>query len=155
MGTHEGPGMNEYLQALFPRLRTSPFRATSPADHKYNCIAWAAHDANNWWWPVGDAPPIVWPPAIARELTLDAFAAAFITLGYVGGANESLEPGLEKVALFADAAGMQTHAARQLASGRWTSKLGQAEDIEHDLHALEGEIYGVVALILKRPLPLE
>jgi hypothetical protein len=60
---------------------------------------------------------------------------------------------MEKVALFADPAGIPTHAARQLASGQWTSKLGQAEDIEHELRALEGEIYGVVALILKRPLP--
>lgn len=41
---------------------------------------------------------------------------------------------------------------RQLPTGRWTSKLGQAEDIEHDLRALEGEIYRAVALILKRPV---
>jgi hypothetical protein len=55
--------------------------------------------------------------------------------------------------LFADAAGIPTHAARQLTSGAWTSKLGNAADIEHELRALEGEIYGVVALILKRPMP--
>jgi hypothetical protein len=40
-----------------------------------------------------------------------------------------------------------------LVSGRWTSKLGNAEDIEHELRALEGEIYGAVALILKRLRP--
>lgn len=147
--------MSENLPALFPGLRTAPFRVTSSADHNYNCIAWAAHDARHWWWPVGDAPPIVWPPTAARELTLDAFAAAFRTLGYVGGADESLEPGWEKVALFADPAGAPTHAARQLTSGQWSSKLGQAEDIEHELRALEGEVYGTVALIVKRPLAQE
>ena len=46
--------------------------------------------------------------------------------------------------------GIPTHAARQLRSGRWTSKLGQAEDIEHELRALEGAIHGAVVLILKR-----
>ncbi len=54
--------------------------------------------------------------------------------------------------MFADALGLPTHAARQLASGRWTSKLGKAEDIEHDLHDLEGDLYGIVVLLMKRPL---
>src|SRR5882724_9937066 len=152
MGTGKGPCMSEYLQALFPGLRTTPFRLTSPADRKYNCIAWAANDAREWWWPEGQAPDAVWPGSAAREATLSAFTAAFLTIGYFVGGDESLEPGFEKVALFADAAGMPTHAARQLPSGAWTSKLGIAEDIEHELHALEGEIYGAVTLILKRPL---
>jgi hypothetical protein len=60
------------------------------------------------------------------------------------------EPGFEKVALFADASGMPQHAARQLATGRWTSKLGRMEDIEHALRDLEGGIYGSVVLLLKR-----
>jgi hypothetical protein len=79
--------MSEYLRTLFPGLRTTPFRVTSPADDKYNCIAWAANDTSNWWW----VPPTVWPPTAARELTLDAFTAAFHTLGYVSAADESLE----------------------------------------------------------------
>jgi hypothetical protein len=153
MGAGKGLDMSEYLRSVFPGLRTTPFRVTSPADDKYNCIAWAANDTSNWWWVRGDTPPTVWPPTAARELTLDAFTAAFHTLGYVSAADESLEPRMEKVALFADPVRIPTHAARQLASGQWTSKLGQAEDIEHELRALEGEIYGVVALILKRPLP--
>jgi hypothetical protein len=81
---------------------------------------------------------------------VEAFAAVFVGLGYTIGGDDSHEPGIEKVALFADVAGTPTHAARQLASGRWASKLGEAEDIEHELQALEGEIYGTVALVLKR-----
>lgn len=128
----------------------TPFRLTSPRARSYNCIGFAANDEENWWWPEGDAPTIYWPPGVPRELTLDAFAAVFVTLGCTIGGGDSHEPGIEKVALFADAAGTPTHAARHLASGRWASKLGEAEDIEHELRALEGEIYGTVALILKR-----
>src|SRR6476659_8242370 len=109
--------MSEHLESHFPGLREAPFQVTSPADDHYNCIAWAANDAKNWWWPIGDTSSVVWPPTITRELTLAAFSAAFQTLGYVAGADESLEPGWEKVALFADAADTATHAARQLASG--------------------------------------
>ena len=36
-------------------------------------------------------------------------------------------------------------------SGLWTSKLGDWEDIRHELQDLEGEFYGSVALIMKRP----
>ena len=74
--------------------------------------------------PEGKAPDAVWPDSAAREVTLSAFTAAFSTIGYVVGGDEALEPGFEKVALFADAAGMPSHAARQLPSGAWTSKLG-------------------------------
>ncbi len=144
--------MSQKFESHLPGLRTTPFRVTSFADHKYNCIGWAANDASNWWWPEGDAPTIYWPPSASREITIDAFAAVFVMLGYTVGGDDSHEPGLEKVALFADAAGTPTHAARQLPTGRWTSKLGYAEDIEHELRALEGEVYGAVALILKRSL---
>src|SRR5579862_3984018 len=144
--------MIDHIQTLFPGLRTTPFRITSAAARKYNCIGWAANDDNNWWWPKGDAPTIYWPSGVARELTLNAFAAVFVLFGYTVGGDDSLETGFEKVALFADPNDVPTHASRQLQSGRWTSKLGYAEDIEHDLRALEGEVYGTVALILKRPL---
>jgi hypothetical protein len=63
-----------------------------------------------------------------------------------------VEPGFEKVALIVDARGVPTHAARQLPTGRWTSNLGAWEDIEHELHALEGHAYGIVALLLTRQI---
>jgi hypothetical protein len=89
---------------------------------------------------------------VARAETVQAFRDAFATLGYMLCDHEQLETGFEKVALFADPLAVPTHAARQLANGRWTSKLGQAEDIEHELRALEGAIYGAIVLLLKRPL---
>jgi hypothetical protein len=144
--------MVEDIEARFPGLRTSPFRVTSPATRAYNCIAWAAGDTVHWWWPDLDADDdaVFWPPSAPIEETVDAFVAAFATLGFSPASGEHLEAGFEKVALFAIGA-VPTHAARQLPSGRWTSKLGLREDIEHDLHAVTGETYGAVALVLKRP----
>ncbi|MGH7151714.1 MAG: DUF7689 domain-containing protein, partial [Planctomycetota bacterium] len=42
------------------------------------------------------------------------------------------------------------HLARQIEDGRWTSKLGEREDIVHALRGVEGGSYGRVARILMR-----
>jgi hypothetical protein len=72
-------------------------------------------------------------------------------LGYLVCDQDQLETGYEKIALFA-LADLPKHAARQLPSGRWTSKLGPMEDIEHALLDLAGIVYGSVVLVLKRPV---
>lgn len=145
--------MNDPLEASFPGLAKSPFRYTSPIDRFYNCIAWAAGINHVWWWPDGDPPRFEWPASAPRQVAMNAFIAVFQTVGYAvaDNADESLEPGIEKVAMFADADGFPKHAARQLPTGQWTSKLGEAEDIEHELRALEGDLYGTVVVFLKRP----
>jgi hypothetical protein len=145
--------MVERIEALFPGLRGTGYQVTSPLDKTYNCIAWAAGDTSRWWWPV-DADPLqkaYWPPNALRTLTLEAFCEAFATLGYAVCNDDRSEAGYEKVALFA-LLGEPKHAARQLPSGRWTSKLGRGEDIEHGLHDLTGMVYGSVVLVLKRAL---
>jgi hypothetical protein len=140
------------LERIFPGLANGDYRITSPFDSDYNCIAWVAGDTQHWWWPGPDLESEYWPDGVAREVTVDAFRAAFVALGYAPCANENLEAGFEKVALFADLQRKPTHAARQLSNGRWTSKLGKREDLEHALRDLAGAIYGSVALILKRPV---
>jgi hypothetical protein len=144
--------MVNHLELLFPGLQGKDYLITSPGSKKYNCIAWAAGDAQTTWWPSGDDRD-TWPPGVAVEETLSAFQAAFVFLGYTACGDEKLETGFEKVALFANVHGEPLHAARQLPSGRWTSKLGELEDIEHELRDLEGAAYGLVVLIMKRPLP--
>jgi len=141
--------MVDPITEVFPGLQTSPFQITSPTSRDYNCIAWAAGDTTRWWWPDPDSDASFWPPGIPREETIDAFVAAFAALGYAASATDELEVGFEQVALSASGT-LPTHAARQLPNGRWTSKLGLREDIEHDLHALSGEAYGSGVLILKR-----
>jgi hypothetical protein len=124
---------------------------TSPPTLDYNCVAWVAGDTTRWWWPDPDAhnDTSYWPPGVSEEETVEAFAAAFTTLGYAPASDDALEPGFEKLALFA-AGGTPTHLARQLPNGRWTSKLGRREDIEHELQALCGDIYGKVVLVMRR-----
>jgi hypothetical protein len=140
------------LEDIFPRLRGTGYRIDSPQDPDYNSIAPAAGDHRTRWWPdLGGRA--TWPGGVAREETPEAFVAAFATLGYAVCGGEEPELGFEKVALFADAQGVPTHAARQLESGRWTSKLGDLEDIVHALHDLTGVVYGSVVLVMKRPVP--
>ena len=117
----------------------------------YNCVAWAAGSTDKWWWP-DRMEQIYWPPNIPRRVTIEHFVAAFETLGYTPCGDERPEQGFEKVALFAKQ-GMPTHAARQLPSGKWTSKLGREEDIAHVLDALIGGQYGEIAQVLRRPSP--
>jgi hypothetical protein len=137
------------LEDLFPRLSGNEYQITSPKTIDYNCIAWAAGDTQQWWWPSEDLDNDYWPPGVPRERTQEAFVAAFAALGYVVCESEDSEAGYEKIALFADADG-PTHAGRQLSNDRWTSKLGKLEDIEHALHNLDGGPYGAVILIMKR-----
>lgn len=137
----------ENLRKTFPKLAPAGYGVTSEETVEYNCIAWAAGDSARWWWPVKE---YYWPSEAPLEETLDAFAVAYRTLGYAACPDGTLEAGFEKVALYADATGTPTHAARQLENGRWSSKLGELEDIEHTLEGLEGAAYGVPRLFMKR-----
>lgn len=146
------PG-SPYPGAL-PNLSPDNHRVTSPRTDRYNCIAWAAGDDGNWWWPVGNVK-WRWPPGVPREETVAAFVAAFATLGYAPCRDGAPEAGYEKVALFARNDGngvpVPTHAARQLPDGRWTSKLGKMEDIDHDTVAgVSGPAYGEPVRFLRR-----
>jgi len=67
--------------------------------------------------------------------------------------SDGLDPGLQKIAIFVNSVQWVTHAAIQLESGMWASKLGVWEDIRHPLRQLEGIAYGNVALIMSRPRP--
>jgi hypothetical protein len=147
--------MVRHLENLFPGLRGSGYEVQSPPDDVYNCIAWAAGATNTsrWWWPFGDPQRTYWPEGVPREETAEAFRQLFETLGYAVCGHAEAGPEFEKVALFADAQGCPSRAARQLPGGRWTSKLGAQEDVEHGLQDLEGTEYGAVVLIMKRPLP--
>ena len=145
--------MVTHIERLFPGLRGSEYEVKSPQNDVYNCIAWAAGPANTnlWWWPFGDPEKTYWPESVPRQETREAFRQLFESLGYAACDHAEVELGYEKVALFADDAGFPLHAARQLASGRWTSKLGALEDIEHALQDLVGTEYGSVVFVMKRP----
>jgi hypothetical protein len=132
-----------HLEDLFPGLHASGYAVTSPEDVRYNCVAWVVGDVDQWWWPAEDS---YWPDEVAREETIAAFAG----IGFAPCDDSRLEPGYEKIAIYAAPDGTPTHVARQLNSGRWSSKLGQLQDIQHRLEDLAGPLYGRVAQLLKR-----
>lgn len=153
IGPHRWDMPGSWDPKNFPKLSPLFYIETSPASRKYNCIAHAAGDATKWWWP--DALGIgYWPPAVPRAETLDAFIAAYEALGYEQCGDGSFEAGYLKVAIYATTESGQlvpTHAALQTDDGCWTSKLGNAEDIEHALlSALDGPQYGRAVRFLRR-----
>ncbi len=141
-----------YKEDKFPNLSNTGYSITSKQTTSYNCFAWAAGEDDRWWSPIDPDNMYYWVEGIAAELTMDAFIQVFQTLGYETCDNFELEESFEKIAIYATQDGEPTHAARQLANGRWTSKLGRWEDIEHELEGLVGEMYGSVKQILKRSI---
>ena len=143
-------------EAVFPNLRKEDYCVTSKEDSDYNCIAHAADKNDAPWWPMPEETEgVFWPKDVPREETLECFVFAYHTEGYLPCDSSEPEAGIEKIALYVDADGNPTHAAKQLVGGAWSSKLGMWEDIEHKALAnLEagrgGAGYGKVVQILKR-----
>ena len=142
------------LETVFPGLAADGYEITSPKSAKYNCISWAAGDTDKKWDCTG--LPLVgyyWPPGAKISEQIDALITVFHSLGYEICDDGSKEQGFEKVALYGDDSGDWTHAAKQLTDGRWSSKLGDAEDITHSTpQGIVGSIYGTVRQFMKRSL---
>lgn len=143
-------GRRSRVERHFPALRSSDYDLTSPQDGRYNCVAWAAGDNSKWWDPSGGGGTY-WPPGLpVRNFEVSEYSQpyieAFESLGYEECDSSDFEEGFEKVAIFEVA-----HVARQLPNGRWASKLGEMEDIEHDrLKSMEGGPYGHVVSVMRR-----
>jgi hypothetical protein len=133
------------------------FTPTSPATNSYNCIAWAVHVQDAWWWPFGNPPnsntEAYWPKHVPKKETIKAFIKAFETKGFKLslGTDTTIEAGFEKIAIYTFGT-KPTHAARQLPNGNWTHKLGPDIDITASLRAIEGTRYGTVYCIMKRKI---
>ncbi|HYR06338.1 MAG TPA: hypothetical protein VEQ60_01140 [Longimicrobium sp.] len=138
------------LTSRFPALREGAFRITRPATNSYNCLAWAGGDDFQKWNP--DPWGLFYWPDEAREDTLDGWIQAFGHLGHQPCADGELEGGYEKVVIYGSNRNPQ-HVARQLPTGLWTSKLGNSEDIEHEIEGVSGEAYGEVLVYLRRDRP--
>lgn len=111
---------------------------TSPITLYYNSFAWAVNDQERCWFP-DRFDTEYWPAGIPRENTLSAFIDAYSTNGFevcpTGDPNLEFSPNgffVEKIAIYT-IDGRPSHACRQLNSGRWTSKIGVREDVEHEL----------------------
>ena len=140
-----------------PHLESCSFEVKSPTDRSYNCIAWVAGDTTKIWSPAvavgGRMLGGYYWPDVPKLPTVTAVEAVFERQGYtrtdVG--DTAVESGVEKIAIFGyDAMGLLTHAARQCASGRWSSKMGDNADIEHTLRDIEGGIFGEVRSLMRK-----
>lgn len=144
--------MSSELEDYFPNLSQTKYEVTSPRTYDYNCFAWAAEENDRWWSPVS-SDDYYWPEGAPTQLTVEAFIEAYRLFGYEPCDRSDLELGFQKIAIYTNANGEPSHAARQLPNGLWTSKLGDWEDIEHELDGITGDMYGFVKQILKRPMP--
>jgi hypothetical protein len=151
------PGINP---AHFPGLNPQNSEKTSEIDRKLNCVGWALGQATGWWWPDVDVrgiqlllPRSSWPDDLPRIVTVDNIMHLFERRGYELCHDHALEAGFLKIAIYALPNNHPTHVARQLSSGRWTSKLGEGIDLSHSSPAdLQGPKYGRVARFMRRSL---
>ena len=135
----------------FPALAADEgFAITSPPDKSYNCVAWAADDDSRWWEP--GCLDAYWPANALHENSVAGLATAFESLGYEECSTADHEPGYEKVALYGTGNDEYTHAAKQVGLNRWSSKIGELEDISHSLHGLVSGAYGTVMRLMRRPV---
>jgi len=138
------------LEQDCPDLARYGYTQTSPRDPRYNCVAWAVGDTKYNWYDV-KIKGYYWPPGGADADTVEGWVKVFALFGYVKTENRELEPEFEKIAIYVTAEGFPEHVARQKGSGMWSSKMGKGIDMDHPtLEAIEGEIVGKVAVIMKR-----
>jgi hypothetical protein len=138
----------------FPRLDDTTCDVTSPCTRLYNCLAWAAGEDFRRWEP-DPFGQWYWPDGVPRQLSVEAFVLAYQTIGFLPCFTPALEDGIEKIAVYAVDIGNEklfpTHAALQLESGRWTSKMGDLEDIHHgDAEDVNGPLYGRPVVYMQR-----
>lgn len=148
------------LEEGIPNLAREGYEITSnPADVP-NCIGWALRDYAGFWDPDAAVMRVAgyrWLPNGPYDWEVSTVAKIFEMHNYSDcDMDDSLEPGFEKIAIYVNHE-QDIHVARQLASGKWTSKLGVKEDLDHNsLKALEAdtELYpeacGKVVRIMKR-----
>lgn len=143
--------LSHHLESVYPELAKEVYDVTSPKDKVYNCVAWAAErDTTRWWEPSGE-PFDHWPDGVPFDYAFENYVKVFEARGYSKCADETLEEGYEKIAIYRAPDGGFAHVAHQLENGKWTSKLGPDEDVEHlTPHSLESASYGFVEVILRR-----
>lgn len=141
----------ERIEGWFPRLKAEGYSITSDPTATYNCIAWALGRTDAWWEP-SENPRYYWPHNASQDDRVSSLVEVFQLTGFQECTDALLEEGYEKVAIYGEDDTF-LHAARQQPDGKWTSKLGAYEDIEHPtLEALAGSEYGSVVRVLRRSL---
>ena len=141
------PSWAGLLAKAFPRLSSEGFEIIDGPSDRYNCIAYAAGDTGAWWDHIEEH---YWPTSATRSNSIESLKEVFFGLGFEQCVDNTLEAGYEKVALY-EAQGVWMHAASQMPSGRWRSKMGQGPVIEHlSPESLSGGMYGSPTIYMRR-----
>jgi hypothetical protein len=146
------------IKFKWPNLTENNHKGTSKKDSLYNCVAYAIDDNANLidddrkrnWWPIED-DAYYWPQGYPKEESISNFIITFHDIfGFEVCDSDILENKYEKIAIYS-IKDEPTHVARQLVNGKWTSKMGIYEDIEHEtVFTLCGFLYGEIAVFMRR-----
>jgi hypothetical protein len=153
----EQGNLDEYLEAqnvtdTWPGLVLDQnYRRTSNPSINYNGLAWALGTMQRNFDPQKIAG-YYWPPGIPREQNITSYLKVLESQKYdLIAADDRLEEGWEKIAVYVNAEGEPRHFAHQLEDGKWESKLADLIDIVHDdLECLEGDHFGRVNCVVMR-----
>ena len=141
-----------WIDEDLPHLAAEGYVITSDPNSDYNCIAYAAGETDRWRTHV-EGDDYYWPEHASRTPSIVSLKEVFAGLGYDPSEDAVHEPGFRKIALYADQRGDWTHAAVQLPSGGWSSKLGPDEDISHRApESLDSAAYGEVHCFMRLAL---
>jgi hypothetical protein len=157
------PQEAEKLEQACPALSGSTYSVTSGSTKSYNCVAWVAEDDTRWWEPVVVAGGrqlggYYWPidPDIPAWFSVGALEKLFASRGYEQCDDGEHVEGVEKIAIYGYSRADATHAARQLSSGKWVSKMGPLADIEHEAPGqIEGGTIGQLQQFMSRAVPVD
>ena len=135
------------LIEIFPKLSSEDFEIVDEPTRQYNCIAYAAGDTSQWWWPNGID---YWPPWVSLNNRMESLKEALAGLGYEPCDDGNVEDEYQKVALYGSQERFE-HAAVQMPNGRWRSKMGQGPVIEHrGPESLSGGPYGTPKIYMRK-----
>jgi hypothetical protein len=137
------------IEREFPGLKGTAYRIISAVDKRYNCHDFAVHDLQRWH-DHNKASPLAWPPGVPTNGDVASYRARYQYYGFVESSGD-YDPQFEQVAVFGREDGTVEHSARRIGPDLWASKLGKGHDIEHELQALQGMLYGAVLFYMKRP----
>lgn len=138
------------IEQLFPKLHGTPWEIKSRKTRRYNCLAWAAREKHRRWDFTKGAH---WPPGVKRASGIAYLVGAFQAEGF-SVCNESdcrkYDSTADSIVVYEmNRIGM--HAARLLANGMWSSKLGDVEDVQHKTpEDISGTTYGNPIVYMKR-----
>ena len=138
------------IEQLFPGLCGTPWAIKSRKSRRYNCLAWAAREKHRRW---DFGKGAFWPPGVKRASGFAYLVGAFQAEGFSvcdKATCQKYDPNCDSIVLYKlNIRG--THAARLLHNGMWSSKLGDAEDIQHQTpEALTSILYGEPFVYMKR-----